>query len=55
VIRFVIPLLLYIVLMWSIIFFVFRRSGLDYERTSPLSFTAVGNNYELAIAVGISI
>jgi len=41
--------------MWSITFFVFRRSGLDYERTSPLAFTAAGNNFELAIAVCISI
>lgn len=54
-IRFVIPLLLYLVSMWSITFFVFRCSGLDYERTSPLAFTAAGNNYELAIAVCISI
>jgi ACR3 family arsenite transporter len=55
VIRVAIPLLLYFVLMWSIAFFVGRRSGLDYERTSALAFTAAGNNFELAIAVAISI
>jgi ACR3 family arsenite transporter len=55
VVRVAIPLLLYFVLMWSIAFFVGRRSGLDYERTSVLAFTAAGNNFELAIAVCISI
>ena len=55
VLRVAIPLLLYFVLMWSIAFFVGRRSGLDYERTSALAFTAAGNNFELAIAVCISI
>jgi ACR3 family arsenite transporter len=55
VLRVAIPLLLYFVLMWSIAFFAGRRSGLDYERTSALAFTAAGNNFELAIAVCISI
>jgi ACR3 family arsenite transporter len=55
VFRVAIPLLLYFVLMWSIAFVVGRRSGLDYERTSALAFTAAGNNFELAIAVCISI
>ena len=53
--RVAIPLLLYFVLMWSIAFVVGRRSGLDYECTSALAFTAAGNNFELAIAVCISI
>lgn len=55
VIRVAIPLLLYFVLMWSIAFAVGKRSGLDYARTSALAFTAAGNNFELAIAVCISI
>jgi ACR3 family arsenite transporter len=55
VIRVAIPLLLYFVLMWSIAFAVGTRSGLDYPRTSALAFTAAGNNFELAIAVCISI
>ena len=55
VIRVAIPLLLYFVLMWSIAFAVGQRSGLDYPRTSALAFTAAGNNFELAIAVCISI
>jgi len=55
VIRVAIPLLLYFVLMWGIAFAVGIRSGLDYPRTSALAFTAAGNNFELAIAVCISI
>ena len=55
VIRVAIPLLLYFLLMWSIAFAVGKGSGLDYPRTSALAFTAAGNNFELAIAVCISI
>ena len=55
VIRVAIPLLLYFLLMWSLAFAVGRISGLDYQRTSALAFTAAGNNFELAIAVCISI
>jgi ACR3 family arsenite transporter len=55
VIQVALPLLLYFVLMWSIAFTVGTRNGLDYPRTSALAFTAAGNNFELAIAVCISI
>ncbi len=49
------PLLLYFVVMWSAAFFLCTRCGLDYRRTSALAFTAASNNFELAIAVCISI
>ena len=55
VVKVAVPLLLYFVLMWGIAFAVGTRSGLDYPRTSALAFTAAGNNFELAIAVCISI
>jgi ACR3 family arsenite transporter len=55
VIQVAIPLLLYFVLMWGVAFFVGHKSGLDYPCTSALAFTAAGNNFELAIAVCISI
>jgi ACR3 family arsenite transporter len=55
VVKVAIPLLLYFLLMWSIAFLVGIRSGLDYPRTAALAFTAAGNNFELAIAVCISI
>lgn len=50
-----IPLFIYFVLMWSLAFVIGRCSGLDYQRTSSLAFTAAGNNFELAIAVSISV
>jgi ACR3 family arsenite transporter len=49
------PLLLYFVLMWSAAFVVGARCGLGYRRTAALAFTAAGNNFELAIAVCISV
>lgn len=55
VIKVAIPLLLDFVLMWSIAFAVGKRSCLDYPRTTALAFTAAGNNFELAIAVCISV
>ena len=55
VLRVALPLLLYFVIMWSTAFALGKRSGLDYPRTSALAFTAAGNNFELAIAVCISI
>ena len=50
-----IPLFIYFVLMWSLAFVIGRFSGLYYRRTSSLAFTAAGNNFELAIAVSISV
>jgi ACR3 family arsenite transporter len=55
VVRVALPLLLYFVLMWCAAFYLGTRSGLDYPRTSALAFTAAGNNFELAIAVCISV
>jgi len=55
VVRVALPLLLYFVLMWSAAFALGSRFGLDYPRTSALAFTAAGNNFELAIAVCISV
>ena len=55
VVRVALPLLVYFLLMWSLAFALGKASGLDYPRTSALAFTAAGNNFELAIAVCISL
>ena len=53
--RVAMPLVLYFVVMWSAAFVVGVRCDLGYRRTAALAFTAAGNNFELAIAVCISI
>lgn len=55
VIKVAIPLVVYFILMFFVSFFINRSMKVPYDKNASIAFTATGNNFELAIAVAISV
>lgn len=55
VVKVAIPLIIYFVLMFFVSFFINKFLQVHYDKNASIAFTATGNNFELAIAVAISI
>ena len=55
VLRIAIPLVLFFGIMFMLMFFTAKKIGANYADAAAVSFTASGNNFELAIAVSIGV
>lgn len=55
VLQVAVPLIIYFTLMFFMSFFISRWMQIPYDKNASIAFTATGNNFELAIAVAISV
>jgi ACR3 family arsenite transporter len=55
VLRVALPLSIFFAIMFFLMFFVSKKIGANYRDAVALSFTASGNNFEVAIAVSIGV
>jgi ACR3 family arsenite transporter len=55
VLKVALPLVIFFLTMFFLMFCVARKSGATYAETATVAFTASGNNFELAIAVAIGV
>jgi len=54
-IRIAIPLILYFLIVFFVMFFICYKFGFGYKKTVSISMIASSNNFELAIAIAVGV